>query len=225
MVAVACAAVGAVGVGAAPGTGLTSDARATAGIGGLVFGALAVHEAWRWWRRRPDAVFASVVELWRGLFDPRYGRRHEDHARHRMWHSTAQTLSAHVAWLCERDGMADVRVEASSEDPQHADVFATAADGTPLLVRVNGWRIDKPTAVGGPKMRRLADEAARRDVDGAHYAYAVAEFHGQAFTFPARRTAKQYGIAMLTVEDIGQWESGNPPPALPRVDRSRNGHG
>ncbi|GAA4990031.1 hypothetical protein GCM10023205_71620 [Yinghuangia aomiensis] len=215
MVAVACVAVVVVGAGLAPGTGLASDARGSAVIGGVVFGALAVQDAWRWWRRGTRTFVGLVVELRRSFFDPTYGERHEDHAMGRMWHSTAEALSAHVAWLCTRDGMTDVCIDDSAEDPQCADVFATTADGMPLLVRVNGWTpANKPTAVGGAKMRRLADDAARHDLDGAKYAYVVAEFKGNAFTAPARRTAKQYGITMLTVEDLGHWEIGSAPPAL-----------
>ncbi|MCF2531968.1 hypothetical protein [Yinghuangia soli] len=224
MVAAGAVTAGVIAVGFVPGTGLTSDARATAVLGGIVFGGWAVQDTWAWWRRRSGTLVEFVLDGWIAFARPGHRKPLDREAAHRVVGMTADRLAAHVAWLCERDGLADVRTELSADNPRLAEVSATAPDGTRLVVRVHGRRVDKGgTAVRSALMRAFIARAGRDEPGKAVYAFASAAWReqGAAFTHEARVQARRHGIVMLPADDLGLWEIGLPPRALVVVPRTR----
>jgi hypothetical protein len=222
MVAATTVTATAITVGLLPGTGLDSDARTGMVLGALVFGGWAVQDTWSWWRRRRDTVSGFVAEVLSALTGTDRRIPPEIQAEAIFHNRAADVLAAEIARLCRRDGLADVHIDPSPTDPRTADVRATAADGTQLVVRVRGYQSGRLVAVGGSLMRAFVAEAVEHEPGTVVHAYATSagETGGAAFTAPARRTARRYGIVLLPVEALGLWEIGRPPVGLYVVPRT-----
>ncbi|MFI9810182.1 restriction endonuclease [Streptomyces sp. NPDC052301] len=102
-----------------------------------------------------------------------------------------------VAFLCERDGCADVRVIGGAGD-LGADVIATAPDGRGIVIQCK--RYGPTTKVGSPDLQRFGGTCY-----SVHRAHVAAIVTTSVFTRPAVNYGTAQGIRLVDNGALAGW--------------------